>query len=79
MATATDQAGQGQGGEQLLSIGGAAQLLNVSPSLIRKWERAGLIPRAARLAGSERRVYSLTDVEVIRAARAARQLEVVHD
>ena len=45
------------GGERLLSIGGAAQLLNVSPSLLRKLER---------------RVYSISDVEAIRAARAGR-------
>ncbi len=45
-----------QGGttEQRYSIGGAAQLLDVSPSRIRKLERSGIIPPAPRLAGSER-------------------------
>ena len=62
-----------QGGttEQWYSIGGAAQLLDVSLSLIRKLERSGLIPPAPRLAGSDRRVYSRTDIEAIKAAREA--------
>ena len=75
MATATEPDER----TTLLSIGAVAQLLNVSPSLIRKWERAGVIPPAPRLVGSERRVYSPRDVEAIRSARAARRLETVRE
>ncbi len=53
--------------EQFLSIGAAAQALGVSPSGLRRWEWAGLIPPAARCAGNDRRLYRLSDVEAIRA------------
>ena len=49
------------------SIGGLAAQLDVSPSAIRKWEAEGLIPAAARLAGSDRRLYSVADLQTIRA------------
>ncbi len=57
--------------EQRYSIGGAAKLLQVSPSLLRKLELQGIIPPAPRLAGSDRRVYTRTDIEAIKAAREA--------
>ena len=53
--------------EEFLSIGAAAEVLGVSPAGIRKWEKLGVIPPAARLVGSDRRLYRLEDVEVIRA------------
>ncbi len=52
--------------DEFLSIGAAAQALGVSPAGIRKWEKLGVIPPAARLVGSDRRLYRLEDVEVIR-------------
>ncbi len=52
--------------EQYLSIGGVAQALGVSPSGLRKLEKLGVIPPAARLVGSDRRLYRLGDVEMIR-------------
>ncbi|MDP9470570.1 MAG: MerR family transcriptional regulator [Chloroflexota bacterium] len=55
-----------QATEKFLSIGGAARLLGVSPSGLRKWELTGVIPPAARLDGSDRRLYRLDDLEVIR-------------
>ncbi len=50
--------------EQFLGIGALAQELGVSPSGVRRWEKIGLIPPAARGAG--RRVYRAGDVEAIR-------------
>ncbi len=50
--------------EQFLGIGALAQELGVSPSGVRRWEKIGLIPPAARGAG--RRVYRIGDVEAIR-------------
>ncbi len=65
-----------QAGEQFLSIGGVAEALGVSRSGLRKLERLGVIPPAARLIGSDRRLYRLDDLEVIRATvneRAAKR------
>ncbi len=65
-----------QTGEQFLSIGGVAEALGVSRSGLRKLERLGVIPPAARLIGSDRRLYRLDDLEVIRATvneRAAKR------
>ena len=58
---------------QFVSIGGAAARLGVSPSAIRKWEGQGVIPAAARLDGSDRRIYSLDDLEEIRSRVDARR------
>lgn len=58
---------------QLLSTGEAARRLGISMSLLRRWEQEGKIPPAHRLAGSDRRVYSLQDIEAIRATRATAQ------
>jgi len=64
MVATTEQA-------QLLSTGAAARYLGMSMSLLLKYEREGRIPAAHRVAGSDRRVYSLEDLETIRAAREA--------
>ncbi len=56
---------------QLLSTGAAARTLGISVSLLSRYEKEGRIPRAQRLAGSARRVYSLEELETIRAAREA--------
>lgn len=58
----------------LLSIGAAAQRLGISASLLRRMEDQGLVPPAMRLIGSDRRVYSATQVEEIRRIREARRL-----
>jgi DNA-binding transcriptional MerR regulator len=58
---------------QFVSIGGLAARLGVSTSAIRKWECQGIIPAAARLEGSDRRVYSLADLEAIRERVEARR------
>ena len=55
-----------------LNIGDAAHLLRCSPSLLRKYEKAGLTPPPPR-DHAGRRVYRLTDVEEIARFRAARQ------
>ncbi len=57
--------------EQFLGIGALAQELGVSPSGVRRWEKIGLIPPAARGAG--RRVYRIGDVEAIRKQVQARR------
>ena len=56
---------------QLLSTGAAARYLGISQSLLLKHEREGRIPPAHRVAGSDRRVYSLGDLQAIQAAREA--------
>jgi len=58
---------------QYISIGGVATRLSVSPSLIRKLENHGVIPPAARLEGSDRRVYQVADVDAIRQVIEARR------
>ncbi len=51
---------------RFLSVGGAAAALGVSPATLRVWERRGVTPPAARLGGSDRRVYSALDLEALR-------------
>ena len=51
---------------RFLSVGGAAAALGVSPSTLRVWERRGVTPPAARLGGSNRRVYDVADLEALR-------------
>lgn len=62
---------------QYLGIGRVAEELGVSRSAIRRWEERGVIEPAARLAGSDRRVFRPDDIEAIRervaSARAARR------
>ena len=50
---------------RLLSVGGVAAALGVSPSTLQNWERRGISPPAARLGGSNRRVYSLADLDAL--------------
>ncbi len=56
---------------QLFTIGPAARMAKCSPSTIRAMEARGLLPLPRRVAGQDRRLYTLADVEAIRAARAA--------
>ncbi len=50
---------------EFLSIGGVADRMGVSRSAVRRWEEIGIIPPAARLTGSDRRVYRVVDLETI--------------
>lgn len=59
--------------DELLSIGGVADLVGRSPALLRAMEEAGEIPRALRLIGSDRRVYRREDLPAIRRALANRR------
>ncbi len=58
---------------RFVSIGVAARSVGVSPQTLRDWETRELIPRAARLEGLDRRLYSLDDVEAIRQVREAQR------
>ncbi len=58
---------------KFVGIGYLADALGVSPSTIRKWERAGAIPAADRVGGSERRIYCVGDVEILRAKAPRRR------
>jgi DNA-binding transcriptional MerR regulator len=50
---------------RFLSVGGAAAVIGVSPSTLQNWERRGVTPPAARLSGSNRRVYDVADMEAL--------------
>jgi DNA-binding transcriptional MerR regulator len=50
----------------VMSTGQAARELGVSQSLLRKLELIGAAPRAQRIAGLDRRLYSTQDVERLR-------------
>ncbi len=54
-----------------LSIGAVAEQVGRSPSTIRKLEQAGVVT-PLRVEGQDRRLYTLADVETIRAALATR-------
>jgi DNA-binding transcriptional MerR regulator len=56
---------------ELLGIGAVASALGVSPSILRRWERAAEIPAALRVAPDGRRVFRGSDFELI-ARRASR-------
>ena len=57
------------------SLGGLAAALAVSPTTVRRLEAEGVVPRALRLHGSDRRLFWLdaTDLETIRAGLAERR------
>lgn len=55
--------------DELVPIGKAAHLLGVSTRTIIRWTDAGRLPATLTAAGHRR--YRLTDVETIRAERAA--------
>jgi DNA-binding transcriptional MerR regulator len=57
---------------ELMSIGGLAAAVHRSPSRLRQLERAGVLPPATRLVGSDRRAYRPEDVETIRRILAER-------
>ncbi len=57
---------------RFVSIGTVARLVGKSPTTLRELESRGVLPAAARVEGLDRRLYSLADVEVIRAALAER-------
>jgi len=52
--------------EQFVGIGVVADELGVCPSTVRKWERLGRIPAAARIGGQDRRIYRPDDLALIR-------------
>lgn len=56
-----------------VGIGYLADALGVSPSTVRLWERRGDIPPADRITGSDRRIYRVVDVEMLREQAARRR------
>jgi DNA-binding transcriptional MerR regulator len=58
---------------RMFSIGHVAEALQVSPSIIRIWERDGLIPPPARVGRDDRRVFSESELEALRMFAAARR------
>ncbi len=50
----------------VLTIGGVAREMGVTPGAVRHWERVGLIPEAIRLEPGSRRVYRVDDLALIR-------------
>jgi len=51
---------------EMVSTGEAARQLGVSMSLLRKLEAIGVTPPAQRIAGLDRRIYTATDLDVLR-------------
>jgi excisionase family DNA binding protein len=49
-----------------LSVSKAAELLEIHPSTLKRWEREGKIPKAKRAARTNMRIYTQEDVEKIR-------------
>ncbi len=58
--------------QRLISIGMVGRAVGLRPTRLRELEAAGVIPKAARLEGMDRRLYSAEDVATIRAALANR-------
>jgi len=59
---------------RLVSIGAVAEALSVSESIIRVWERDGLIDPPARVGGDNRRCYRPDEVEALRLIAEGRRL-----
>jgi len=62
-----------EGPDHYIGSTSLAARLGISPSLIKYWERTGVIEPARRIEGSGRRIYREADVEVIRAQAARRR------
>ena len=57
----------------LIGVGRMAALIGYSPSGLKKLERLGVVPPAARIEGSNLRVWPASEVEAIRARVEARR------
>ena len=57
----------------LIGVGAMAARLGYSPSGLKKLERLGIVPPAARIEGSNLRVWPASEVEEIRARVDARR------
>lgn len=64
------------GKDGLLKIGQVARMVGISPSMLRAWERIGLI-RPARTNNSSYRLYTPAEVRLLRRARYLRHLRRV--
>ena len=58
---------------EVMSTGTVAKHLGVSTSLLRHLEKIGVAPRAQRIAGLDRRVYTVSDLEILRQIIADRR------
>ena len=59
---------------QLVSIGAVAEALSISESIIRVWEKDGLIDPPARIGRDNRRCYRPDEVEALRMLAEGRRL-----
>ncbi len=50
----------------VVTIGGVARVMGVTPGAVRRWQRVGLIPEAIRVEPGSRHVYHADDLVVIR-------------
>ncbi len=64
---------EGPAMSDMVSTGEAARQLGVSVSLLRKLESIGVTAPAQRIAGLDRRVYTATDLEILRQIIADRR------
>jgi DNA-binding transcriptional MerR regulator len=58
---------------RLFSIGAVARALGLSESVLRKWEKQGLIDGPARIGGDDRRAYREDELEALRLFASARR------
>ncbi len=61
---------------QVMSTGTVAKHLGVSTSLLRHLEKIGATPPAERIDGLDRRVYTASDLEILRRIIADRRARV---
>jgi DNA-binding transcriptional MerR regulator len=51
---------------RFISMGGVAAKLGVSTTMVRRYERQGLIPAGRRVDGSQARIWPIEEVELMR-------------
>ncbi len=59
------------GARGFVGVGSLAAMLGVSPTTVREWEAAGVVPRAGRIEPRSQRVWATSDLATIRERVAA--------
>jgi DNA-binding transcriptional MerR regulator len=59
--------------QRFISMGGVAAKLGVSTTMVRRYERQGLIPAGRRVDGSQARIWPLAEVDLMQSRIAERR------